>query len=96
MANRIKRPLPQWVLVPNGEMCLTIGVSSDTLKSWRVQGLLPRGIYWMTLPNSDRILWVRDLVRDWMANRDSPAHQRAIERFQKSLPSSDEYRPTAA
>jgi hypothetical protein len=96
MANRIKRPLPQWVLVPHGEMCITIGVSSDTLKSWRVKGLLPRGIYWMTLPNSVRILWVRDLVRDWIANRDSPAHQRAIERYLASLPSSDEYKPTAA
>jgi hypothetical protein len=97
MTHRVKRPLPQWVLVPNGEMCLTIGVSSDTLKSWRVQGLLPRGIYWTTLPNSDRILWVKDLVRSWIVNGDnSPSHQKAIERYLKSLPSSDDYQPLAA
>ena len=96
MANRVKRPKPKWVLIPNGEMCLTIGVSSDTLKSWRVQGLLPKGIYYVTLPNSNRILWVRDLVRSWLVDGNSPAHQKAIEKYLSSLPTSDNYKSTAA
>jgi hypothetical protein len=73
-------------------MCQLAGVSSDTLKSWRVSGILPRGIYWYTLPCSDRIIWVRDLVRDYLVNGgDSPAHKKAIERYLASLPSSSEY-----
>jgi hypothetical protein len=96
MTHRVKRPPIQWAGVPTREMCLHAGVSADTLKSWRVSGLLPRGIYWYTLPGSDRIIWVKDLVRDWMVNSNSPSHQKAIERYLKSLPSSDDYQPLAA
>ena len=96
MAHRVKRPSVQWAGVPTGEMCIAAGVSVDTLKYWRVSGLLPRGIYWYTLPGSDRIIWIRDLVRDYLVNGDSPAHSRAIERYLVSLPSSSEYKPTAA
>jgi hypothetical protein len=42
------------------------------------------------------VIWVRDLVRDYLVNGDSAAHSKAIERFLASLPSSDEYKPTAA
>jgi hypothetical protein len=56
MATKVKRPTIQWAGIPTGEMCLQLGISSDTLKEWRVTGLLPKGIYWVTLPNSDRII----------------------------------------
>lgn len=98
MAHRVKRPKLQWVLVPTGEMCLQLGVSSDTIKYWRIAGILPQGLYWVSLPgNSTRILWVRDLVRDWFVNGEgSPAHVRAIEKYRASLPSSSEYKPISA
>jgi hypothetical protein len=96
MATKVPRIQIQWRGVQTGDMCRAAGVSSDTLKHWRVSGSLQRGLYWWTLPNSDRILWNLDLVRDWMVNGNSPAHQRAIERYLKSLPSSDDYQPQAA
>jgi hypothetical protein len=79
MTHRIKRPPIQWAGVPAREMCVAAGVSADKLKDLRARGLLLRGIYWYTLPGSDRIIWVHDLVRDYLVNGDSPAHQRAIE-----------------
>jgi hypothetical protein len=95
MTTRVKRPPIQWAGVPTGEMCITAGVSADYLKNLRVRGLLTRGIYWYTLPGSERIIWIRDLVRDYLVNGNSPAHQRAIEKYLASLPSSSEYKPTA-
>jgi hypothetical protein len=94
MTHRVKRPSVQWAGVPTGEMCIAAGVSADYLKKLRVCGLLTRGIYWYTLPGSDRIIWIRDLVRDYLVNGNSPAHQRAIEKYLASLPSSSEYKPT--
>jgi hypothetical protein len=93
---RVKRPPIQWAGVPTGEMCITAGVSADYLKNLRVRGLRTRGIYWYTLPGSERIIWIRDLVRDYLVNGNSPAHQRAIEKYLASLPSSSEYKPTAS
>lgn len=93
MTTKIERPSIQWAGIPTGEMCIQLGISPDTLKEWRVTGLLPKGIYWVTLPNSDRIIWIGDLVRDWLVNRNSPAHERALEKYRASLPSSSEYQP---
>jgi hypothetical protein len=93
----VKRPPIQWAFIPSGEMCHQLGVSADSLKDWRVANVLKQGLYWTTFPNSSgRIFWNKDLVRDWFVNGNSPAHQRAIERYLSSLPSSDEYKPTAA
>jgi hypothetical protein len=96
MTTKVKRPTIQWAGIPTGEMCIQLGISPDTLKEWRVTGLLPKGIYWVTLPNSDRIIWIGDLVRDWLVNGNSPAHQRAISKYIASLPSSSDYKPTKA
>jgi hypothetical protein len=97
MATAVKRPPIQWAFVPSGEMCLQLGVSADTLKDWRVAGVLNKPLYWTTFPHiPSRVFWNRDLVRDWFVNGKSTAHQRAIERYLASLPSSDEYKPTAA
>ncbi|WP_309729942.1 hypothetical protein [Chamaesiphon sp. OTE_75_metabat_556] len=97
MTHRIKRQPVNWAGVPTRELCAAAGVSSDTLKFWRVSGLIPRGIYWYSLPGSDRIIWVRDLVRDYLVNGgDSPAHKKAIKKYLASLPSSSEYSPKAA
>jgi hypothetical protein len=97
MTHRIKRSPVQWAGVPTREMCAYVGVSADTLKYWRVRGLLKRGIHWHTLPDSDRIIWIKDLVRDYLVNGgDSTAHLRAIEKYLASLPSSNDYQSTAA
>jgi hypothetical protein len=97
MATKVIRPLIQWAFIPNGEMCLQLGVSADTLKDWRVAGVLKKGIYWTTFPHiPSRTFWNKDLVRDWWVNGNSPAHQRAVEKYLASLPTSDDYKPTSA
>ena len=96
MTHRVKRPPLKLVLCGNNEMCICAEISSDKLKDLRIRGILPRGIYWTTMPDSDRILWARDLVLDYIINGNSQLHQRAIERYLASLPSSDNYNPTAA
>jgi hypothetical protein len=97
MTHRVKRPPAQWIGCSTKEMCLIAGVSADTLKSWRVQELLRKGTHYYTLPDSTKIIWVRDLVRDWLVNGgDSPAHQRACEKYLASLPSSGVYSPSTS
>jgi hypothetical protein len=72
------------------------GISQDYLKKFRQSGQLRQGIHFITIPGSSKILWRIDLLRDWLANGDSPSHSRAIERFLKSLPSHPDYKPDAA
>ena len=97
MTHRVKRPIPQWVGVPTREMCEQTGTSTDYLKKGRARGLFVKGVHYYTLPGSERIIWVKDLVRDLMVNgANSPAHQRAIEKYLASFPSSREYKSTAA
>lgn len=94
MTKKVKRPPIRWVGIPTGEMCIQAGISSDTLKNLRIRGLLVKGTHWYTLPNSTRIIWVRDLVRDFLVNGENPAaHKRATDMYLKSLPSSDVYNP---
>jgi hypothetical protein len=96
MPHKVKRLPLKAELVTTGTICLQLGISQDYLKNYRQSGQLRQGIHWVNLPGSPRILWRIDLVRDWLANGDSPAHQRAIERYLKSLPSHPDYKPTAA
>jgi hypothetical protein len=92
MPIKIKRPPIQWAFVPNGEMGLQLGVSADTLKDWRVAGVLKKGLYWTNFPHIPRrTFWNRDLVRDWFVNGNTPAHQKAIKKYLASLPTSDDY-----
>jgi hypothetical protein len=91
MANQPKIPRPEikWALVPSAEIGQQLGVSRSTLKNWRKTGVITEGIHWMYRPGTKaRVLWNQDLMRDWIANGDSPAHQRSIERYIASLPSS--------
>jgi hypothetical protein len=92
----VKRPAPKPELAATGATCLQLGISPDYLKKNRQSGQLRHGIHFITIPGSVKLLWRIDLVRDWLANGDSPDHQRAIEKYLKSLPSHDEYKPTAA
>lgn len=96
MTHRPKREPIRWAGVSTGEMAKTAGISTDTLKSLRVRGVLTPGLYFYTLPGSPKIIWVRDLVRDFLINGNTPAHQKAIDKYLASLPSSDGYTVSAA
>lgn len=97
MTHRVKKPAPKPELAATGATCLQLGISPDYLKKNRQHGELRQGIHFITIPGSSKLLWRIDLIRDWIANGgDSPAHQRAIEKYLKSLPSHDDYKPTAA
>lgn len=85
----ILRPVITWALVPSAEIGQQLGVSRATLKRWRQTDVITQGIHWMYRPGTTaRILWNLDLMRDWVANGNNPAHQRSIDRYIASLPSS--------
>jgi hypothetical protein len=85
----IPRPAIKWPLVPSGEIGKQLGVSRSTLRRWRVNNAISEGIHWQYQPGTKaRILWNLDLMRCWAANCGTPAHQRSIERYIASLPSS--------
>jgi hypothetical protein len=92
MATSIPRPQICWPFVPSSEMAIQLGVSAETLKDWRANNVLKRGIYWTIFPHiQSRVYWNRDLVRDWFVNGNSQGHQKALEKYLNSLPSSDRY-----
>ncbi|BAZ01114.1 hypothetical protein NIES37_51120 [Tolypothrix tenuis PCC 7101] len=64
------------------------GLSSNTLKKYRLQGKLQRDIHWITL-NSRVVRYNIILVLDWVQNHISnpEAHLRAIENYLADLPS---------
>ena len=97
MTHRVKRSPSKVVFCSNLEMCVAAGFSSDKLKNLRIKEIFKKGIHWINMPDSDRILWNRDLVIDLIVHGvDSLAHEKAVERFRDSLPSSDNYQLTAA
>jgi hypothetical protein len=66
------------------------GLSGDKLKQLRDDRILAERIYWIRIPGSTHILWNIPLVLDWLVNgSECPAHQRAVESFIASLPSSE-------
>lgn len=80
--------LTAFPFVRTKEMVASSGLSSDTLKQLRRE-VLAEKIYWFHPPGSVRVLWNIRIVLDWLVNADTPAHQKAIEAYTKSLPSSD-------
>ncbi len=76
-----------WPTVRLAGLCDVIGLSKDWAEEFRKQR--PEGIYWHRIGNSVRVLYNLNLIRDWLANGDSPAHQKAVEKYLASLPSSD-------
>lgn len=74
---------------PMRDAITATGMSFDKFRQLRRDGLLPERIYWVRIPGSTNILWNVPLVIDWLVNGpDSPDHQRAVENFLASLPSS--------
>jgi hypothetical protein len=80
------KPYP-WRTVRLAVLLGIIGTSEDFVTDEIRK--LPEGIYWFRTPGSNRILYVVDLIRDYLANGNCPAHQKAVMRYLASLPSSD-------
>jgi hypothetical protein len=75
-------------LLPAQKMAFTIGMSPSTIARWRKAGLLELGIHYFQI-NPTNILYHVELIQDWIANKHQPElHERAIENFLASLPSS--------
>lgn len=74
--------------LPRSKVQSLLGVSASWLKAHKRDGRLIEGIHWYRLgPN--HVLYNLPLLRDFIVNSSSPAqHQRAIEKFLRSLPSS--------
>lgn len=64
-----------------------LGVSVETLKSWRKKGLLRNGVHYSG--NDKFVRYNQQLLLDWLINRsrDPEAHERAVDNFLASLAS---------
>lgn len=69
------------------EMARLTGLSVDTLKRYRLDGLLKEDIHWVAL-NARTVRFCVPLVLNWVQNRNFPElHNQAIEYYQSLLPS---------
>ncbi|MGD1908306.1 MAG: hypothetical protein ACFB0C_20275 [Leptolyngbyaceae cyanobacterium] len=89
-----------WRQVSKRNLLSEVEISASTLKKWRLGGvkdngeiLLPKlieDIHWSRV-GSQKILYNIDLIKDFLHNQRNPeAHNRAIDLYLKSLPSSFE------
>jgi hypothetical protein len=74
-----------WPFVGSGQLKQQIDLGKDSQAELRKR--LPEQIYWVRSPGGRKILWNLMLLKDWLINGDSEAHQRAVEAFLSSLPS---------
>jgi hypothetical protein len=73
--------------VKKRELSKLTGLSGDTLKRYRLVGLLNEDIHWVRI-NSKVVLYNLPLVLDWLQNIHDPVtHQKAIEAYLMGLPS---------
>jgi hypothetical protein len=71
--------------VKKREISELTGLSSDTLKKYRLSGILCENIHWIRI-NSKVVLYNVPLILDWLQNiHDPKAHHRAIEAYQSML-----------
>lgn len=71
--------------VKKRDLAKVTGLSGDTLKKYRLSGLLIEDIHWIRV-NSKLVLYNLPLMIDWIQNRSCPdAHRRAIEAYQNTL-----------
>ncbi len=79
-----KSPEP-FRFVKKREISKLTGLSGDTLKKYRLSGILCEDIHWIRV-NSKVVLYNVPLVMDWLQNiHDPKAHNRAIEAYQAML-----------
>lgn len=71
--------------VKKREISKLTGLSGDTLKKYRLSGILSEDIHWVRI-NSKLVLYNVPLILDWLQNINDPlAHQRAIESYMSTL-----------
>lgn len=78
--------------VKKREISRLTGLSGETLKKYRLSGILYQDIHWIRV-NSKVVLYNVPLILDWLHNINDPkAHQRAIETYYAMLPSNQKRR----
>lgn len=78
----------QFQFVGKREISKLTGLSGDTLKKYRLKGLLSEDVHWIRI-NSKVVRYNVPLIKDWLQNINDPqAHQRAIEAYLATLLSS--------
>jgi hypothetical protein len=90
MPNQNKKSVPiEDPLIPTGDLPQHFGLSIPHFKRAMREKRLLEGIHVIRVPDSPSLLWNRSLIADWLVNGglDSPAHQRAIEKWLFQLPS---------
>lgn len=71
--------------VKKREISRLTGLSGDTLKKYRLSGLLSEDIHWIRV-NSKVVLYNVPLILDWLQNiHDPQAHQQAIALYMAAL-----------
>jgi hypothetical protein len=71
--------------VKKREISRLTGLSGDTLKKYRLSGLLSEDIHWIRV-NSKVVLYNVPLILDWLQNIHDPhAHQQAIALYMAAL-----------
>lgn len=67
--------------VKKREISKLTGLSGDTLKKYRLSGILSEDIHWIRV-NTKLVLYNVPLILDWLQNINDPlAHQRAVESY---------------
>jgi hypothetical protein len=78
----------QFQFVGKRELSKLTGLSGDTLKKYRLQGMLSENIHWIRI-NPKVVRYNVPLIKDWLQNINNPqAHQQAIEAYLATLLSS--------
>lgn len=83
----------QRIFVGKDEASLALGISTSTLKKWRLGNaaatpVLTEDVHWVR-SGSRLVLYNLPLLTDFVANRSNPElHQKAITAYLASLPSS--------
>jgi hypothetical protein len=79
---------PQWPLISTNQIPQFLGISVPKAKRLMRSGEWRESIYVFRMPESNSLLWNYRLMADWIAcGGNTPAHQRAIEKFLAQLPS---------
>jgi hypothetical protein len=82
--------------VKKRELSKVTGLSGDTLKKYRLSGLLIEDVHWIRV-NSKLVLYNLPLILDWIQNSSNPnAHTKAIEVYQAGLLSSQKVRRSSS
>jgi hypothetical protein len=82
------KPTPAYTYCATGQLSEIFGKSAPYFKRLIRSGELIEGVHYCRCPGSDALIWCIEIIRDWfVCGGNTPAHQRAIEKFLAELPS---------